>query len=497
MEIHSLRRWCALSILLLFPLALAAAPQSSRSKNNAGEKQTAGPAVSSASDRTALSLTVYNSNIALVREVRRVHLQPGTFVLRFEDVPKSINPASVQLRSLGETAKLSILEQNYAYDQLDPQKLLQKYVGRDVILVQREQDAGSTKWVQTRATLLSDTNGPVWKIGDEIVTGAVADSYRFPELPEGLYSKPTLLWTLDSRGAGEQRVEVSYLTGNMTWSADYALTVSRDESRAGLEGWITLTNNSGAAFENASLQLVAGQVHQVTRAPSMMTDMATFEAKAQAAPAAQFQQQAFSEYHLYTLSRPASIQNDESKQIALLSAAQVPVEKYFEADGQPYYYRNSQGIGNAIPEPVNVYYRLKNEESAGLGMPLPAGTMRVYQNDANGAGEFIGEDAVQHTPKGEVVRVNVGAAFDIVCERKEMDYKRLGNNSAEMEYQIVLRNHKDSAVTVRVREPVGGTWEVENSNYKWTKIDASTIGFEIPVEKNGSTTLDYRVRVKW
>jgi hypothetical protein len=496
MKIQSVRSWCALSILVLWPLSAAAAPQSGHSTGRSDGSAAAGAAFSTASDRTAVSLTVYNSNLALVREVRNLRLQRGTFVLRFEDVPQSINAASVQVRVLGEPGKLKILEQNYAYDQLDPQTLLQKYVGREVTLVQREQQNGSTKWVQTKATLLSDTNGPVWKIGEEIVTGAVADSYHFPQLPAGLHSKPTLLWTVDNRGANEQRVEVSYLTGNMSWTVDYALTVNREETTAGLEGWITLTNNSGTAFMNASLQLVAGQVHQVTPMPRVMPDMA-FAAKAQAAPAAQFQQQAFSEYHLYKLSRPASIQNDESKQISLLSAAQVPVEKYFEADGQPYYYRNPQGIGNAMPEPVNVYYRFNNQESSGLGMPLPGGTVRVYQNDENGAEEFIGEDAIQHTPKGETVRVNVGQAFDIVCERKELDYRRLPNSTAEMEYQIALRNHRDSAATVEVHEPVGGTWEVENANYKWAKIDASTIGFEIPVEKDGSATLDYRVRVKW
>jgi hypothetical protein len=166
-------------------------------------------------------------------------------------------------------------------------------------------------------------------------------------------------------------------------------------------------------------------------------------------------------------------------------------------DGQPYYYRNPQGIGNAIPEPVKVFYRFKNDANAGLGMPLPGGTVRVYQNDANGAAEFIGEDTIEHTPKGETVRVNVGNAFDVVCERKEMDYKRLSNNTAEMEYQIAIRNHKDSAVTVQVREPVGGTWDVENSNINWTKLDANTIGFDVPVGKGGSATLHYRVRVKW
>jgi hypothetical protein len=225
--------------------------------------------------------------------------------------------------------------------------------------------------------------------------------------------------------------------------------------------------------------------------------MMAFAAKTEAAPAPEFQQQAFSEYHLYTLSQRTSIANNDSKQISLLAAMNIPVEKYLEVDGQPYYYRNPQSVGNAIPEPVKAFYRFNNDEAARLGMPLPGGAIRVYQNDANGAAEFIGEDAIEHTPKGETVRVDVGNAFDVVCERKEMDYKRLANNSAEMEYQITLRNQKESAVTVEVREPVGGTWEVENSNYKWKKLDANTIGYEIPVEKDGSATLDYRVHVKW
>jgi len=446
-------------------------------------------------DQVDLAVTVYNSNLGLVRDVRQVHLPSGTFLLRFEDVAASINPATVHFRSLNDPAKLDVVEQNYEYDLLDPQKLLQKYVGREVTLVRQEKDAGSTRWVETKALLLANNNGPVWKIGNEIVTGMSADSYRFPELPENLYSRPTLVWTLENRGAASQRVEASYLAGNINWSADYVLTVGRDEIAADLDGWVTLTNSSGVAYHNAKLQLVAGEVHRIQ--PPMARGAMEAQMVTKAAAAPQFAQEDFAEYHLYTLGRRTSIQNNESKQISLLTASSVPVEKYLAVEGQPYYFRNPQGIGNAIPQPVKVFYRFKNEEKGGLGIPLPAGTVRVYQSDSKGGVQFVGEDSINHTPKDETVRIYVGNAFDVVCERKQLDYKKIASNQAEFEYQIALRNHKDSAVTVEVREPVGGDWEVVNSNFKWTKLDATTIGFSVPVEKNGSATLDYRVRVKW
>ena len=446
-------------------------------------------------DQVDLAVTVYNSNIALVRDVRQIHLSVGVFPLKFEDVAASINPATVHFRSLTEPAKLSVVEQNYEYDLLDPQKLLQKYVGREVTLVRAEKDAGSTKWIETKALLLSDNNGPVWKIGNEIATGMGADSYRFPELPGNLYSRPTLVWTLDNRGTNAQKVEASYLTNNMNWNADYVLTVTRDEKAADLDGWVTLTNNSGVAYDNAKLQLVAGEVHQVTPAP--MARAMNDKVLAEGAAAKQFVQEGFSEYHLYSLERRTSIQNNESKQISLLNGTGVPVEKYLMVEGQAYYYRNPQGIGNAIPQPVKVYYRFKNDQKSQLGMPLPAGTVRVYQADSKGGIQFVGEDTIIHTPKDETVKIYVGNAFDVVCERKQTDYKKLASDLHEMEYEITLRNHKDGPVTVEVREPVGGDWEVINSNFKPEKLDATTIGFQIPVEKDGSATLTYRVRVKW
>jgi hypothetical protein len=445
-------------------------------------------------DQIDLSVTVYNSNLALVRDVRQIHLQSGVFPLRFEDVAASINPATVHFRSLTDSTKLDVIEQNYEYDLLDPQKLLQKYVGREITLVRAEKDAGSTRWVETKARLLADSNGPVWKIGNEIVTGMSADSFRFPDLPDNLYSRPTLVWILENRGADSQRVEASYLTSNMNWNADYVLTVGRDEKKADLDGWVTLVNNSGVAYDNAKLQLVAGEIHRA----ATVTDRVQVYSKLQAQAAApQFTQEGFSEYHLYTLGRRTSIQNNESKQISLVTGTGVPVEKYLSVEGQQYYYRNPQGIGNTMPQPVKVFYRFKNEEKAGLGMPLPAGTVRVYQADSKGNVQFAGEDTINHTPKDEALRIYVGNAFDVVCERKQTDYKKLASNLYEMEYAITLRNHKDGPVTVEIREPVGGDWGVVDSNYKWTKLDATTIGFSVPVDKDGSATLDYRVRVKW
>jgi hypothetical protein len=447
-------------------------------------------------DQVDLNVTVYNSNVALVRDVRQLSLPSGNFSLKFEDVAASINPATVHFRSLSEPAHLSVVEQNYEYDLLDPGKLLQKYVGKEMTLVHRETENNSTKWVETKALLLADNNGPVWKIGNEIVTGMTAESYRFAELPENLYSKPTLLWMLENSGPKSQKVEASYLTNNMNWNADYVLTVNRDDKAADLDGWVTLNNNSGTAYKNAKLQLVAGELHRVQTGngiPPTTAAMVRKEAIAQP----QFTQENFSEYHLYSLERRTSIEDKESKQISLLTGTGIPVEKFLLVEGQSYYYRASQGTGNPIPQTVKVNYRFKNDEKSGLGMPLPAGNFRVYQSDSKGGVQLVGEDHIGHTPKDEKVTIYVGDAFDVVCERKETDFKKISNRVYEMEYEITLRNHKSSDVSVEVREPIGGDWEILKSNYKSTKLDSTTIGFQIPVGKDGTATLDYRVRVTW
>jgi hypothetical protein len=445
-------------------------------------------------DQVDLSVTVYNSNLALIRDVRQVTLPSATFSLRFEDVAAAVNPATVHFRSLSEPNRLSVLEQNYEYDLLDPQKLLQKYVGREVTLVRPMQGGGTTNYAEVKALLLADNNGPVWKVGNEIVTGMYAESYRFPELPENLYSRPTLLWMLSNKGSRSQRVEASYLTGSMNWNADYVLTVGRDEKTADLDGWVTLANNSGVAYRDARLQLVAGQVHHAASIGGIA--MESIAAKAAPAPPP-FAQENFSEYHLYTLDRRTSIENNESKQINLLSGTGFPVEKAFIVQGEPYFYRGPQQAGQPLKQAVRVYYRFKNEEKPGLGMPLPAGTVRVYQADSKGSLQFVGEDAIDHTPKNEQVKLYVGDAFDIVCERKQTDYRKLSDRLSESEFEITIRNHKETPITVEVVEPVGGDWQVLSSSHKWTKLDAFSLGFTVPVAANATSILSYRVRVHW
>jgi hypothetical protein len=440
-------------------------------------------------DQTDLALTVYNSNLSLVRDIRQLTLPAGETRLRFMDIAASINPATVHFRSLTEPAKLSVLEQNYEYDLLDPNKLLQKYVGREVTMVRQDQEV--------KATLLSDNNGQVWKVGNDIVTNIGYNSLRFPALPDNLYDHPTLLWTLQNSGARSHKVEASYLTGNLSWSADYVLNVSKDETSGDLDGWVTLVNHTGTAFKNASLQLVAGDLHRVVAGYAMDEMKAMSRVAKEANAPAPFQQESFSEYHLYSLNRRTSVFDQESKQISLLNASHFPIRKVYVVNGQNYYYRTAAQPGAPMKDPVQVLYKFKNEEKAGLGMPLPAGTIRVYQQDSRDGSLFAGEDHIDHTPKDEEISLHIGDAFDIVAERKQTDYRRLSDRLYEFEYEITLRNHKAGPVTVEVNEPIGGDWEMVNSTYKFTKTAAFAAQFDVPVDKDGTSVLKYRVRVRY
>jgi hypothetical protein len=466
----------------------------------AQEKETSGPAASdqatTLNDQTDLNVTVYNSNIALIRDVRHLTVPTGTFRLKFEDIAATVNPATVHFRSLTEPDKLSVIEQNYEYDLLEPAKLLHKYVGKEVTLVRSYMDNGTTKHEEIKATLLADNNGPVWKIGNDIVTGIYGEGYRFPEVPANLFDRPTLLMSLDNSGARKHQIEASYLASNLTWNADYVLTVSREDKAADLDGWVTLSNNSGTAFHNARLQLVAGDLNRLP-ANGMGGAMMRKEMALSTPAPAQFQQENFSEYHLYTLGRRTSVEDKETKQISLLQGSGVPVEKLFVVNGQSFYYHNYQNPGAPLKDPVMVFYKFKNEEKAGLGMPLPAGNIRVYQKDSKGGVLFIGEDRIDHTPKDETVTVHIGNAFDIIAEHKQTDFKKIATNVYEMEFEITLRNHKDAPITVQVNEPIGGTWEMLSSSYKFTKTAAFAAQFQVPVDKNGTSVLKYRVRVTY
>jgi len=483
------------ALLLVLPFFYRSA--FAQSSGQAAQPAAGGTVTTTLADQSDLSVTVYNSSLALVRDVRQLTLPTGESRLRFMDIAASINPAAVHFRSLTEPTKLDVFEQNYEYDLLDPSKLLQKYVGREVTLVRAKLASGTTQYEDVKATLLSLNGAPVWKIGNEIVTGLSYESIRFPQLPDNLYERPTLLWSLQNSGARRHKVEASYLTSNLSWSADYVLNVSKDETSGDLDGWVTLVNHSGTAFKNAQLQLVAGDLHRVA-AQNGMDEMKALSGIARSANApAQFQQESFSEYHLYTLGRRTSIFDQESKQISMLDASHFPLQKVYVVNGQQYYYRSAAQPGAPVKDPVQVFYNFKNEDKVGLGMPLPAGTIRVYQADSRGGSLFAGEDHIDHTPKDETISLHIGNAFDIVAERKQTDYKRLSDRVYEFEYEITLRNHKDIPITVEVNEPIGGDWEMVSSTFKFTKTAAFASQFHVPVDKDGTSVLRYRVRVRY
>jgi hypothetical protein len=290
-------------------------------------------------------------------------------------------------------------------------------------------------------------------------------------------------------------VEASYLAGKLSWSSDYVLTVARDDKTADLDGWVTLTNGSGTSFRNARLQLVAGDLNRVRQVLGrLMADEALQE---RSAPAASMSQEAFSEYHLYTLGRKTTINNNETKQVSMLGGTGVPVRKRYVVDGQAFYYRNAQHPGSPLKDVVQVYYQFKNEARAGLGMPMPAGVVRVYQSDSSGGLQFAGENRIDHTPKDETLNLKIGNAFDVVAERKQVDFEKIAPNVYEVEYEVTLRNHKASPIAIEVNEPIGGTWRVLHSTHEWTKTDAWAAQFVVSVASEGEAVLRYRVRVTY
>ena len=448
-------------------------------------------------DQVELAVTVYNSDIALVRDVRELRLPAGDFDLRFMDVAATVNAATVHLRSLTEPARLRVLEQNYEYDLLEPDKLLRKYVGRDVTLVVPRDRWSLTGEDTIKARLISFNSAPVWKIGNEIVTGLNADHVRFPELPQNLHTHPTLIWTLANSGARRHRVEASYLAGKLSWSSDYVLTIARDDKLADLDGWVTLTNGSGTAFRNAQLQLVAGDLNRVrTRLLETGVEMARVGGVV-AGVAGGIAQEAFSDYHLYTVGRKTTVNHNETKQVSMLSATSVPVRKRYAVNGQSFYYRNQQQPGAPIRDMVQVFYQFRNEARSGLGLPMPAGIVRVYQADSKGGVQFVGEDRIVHTPKDEELNLKIGNAFDVTCERKQTDFGKIATNVYDVEYELTLRNHKTAPIVVEVNEPIGATWRMLRSSLPWTKTDAWAAQFTAPIAADGTVVLNYRARITY
>ena len=434
-----------------------------------------------------MMVTIYNGNLGLVKDVREVRLPAGLGEAQFMDVAALIDPTTVHLRSLGDPAGLKILEQNYEYDLLSSDKLMEKYVGKVVRLYQ-----GDGTFHEAR---LLSTAGPVFEINGQIHLG-YSGRLVLPALPENLVSKPTLVWLLRNQSAAAQKVEASYLTGGITWKADYVMVVSADDRTSDLTGWVTIDNKSGATYANAALKLVAGDVNRARdqRREGRMMDLAAKAASVQEA-SRDFASEGFFEYHLYTLDGRTTIKNQQTKQLALMNAADVPVTKHLVYYGAQDYYRNSYGVPISNQK-VAVLLEVKNSADHRLGVPLPKGKVRVYKADAGGSQQFIGEDWIDHTPRDERVKIKLGEAFDVVGERTQKDWRKIAAGVWEVEWEISLRNHKKQDQTVTVIEPVPGDWQVLHSTHTFDKPEAHTLKFQLPVPKEGAVKVVYRVRIR-
>jgi len=439
---------------------------------------------------------------AMVRHEREVQLAAGRTQLQFTDVAALIDPTTVTFSSLTEPAA-RVLEQNFQFDLVSTDKLLLKYIDKQVTVERNNSATGGS----VTGTLLSSADGLVLRGNDGSITALRDYSImRFPELPGGLISRPTLQWDIAATRAGTHRARVTYQTGGVTWWADYNL-IYQDGKDAGngfvdLSSWVSIINQSGATYPEAKLKLIAGDVHRAPQPPSPKV-MMRMEATADAG----FQEQAFDEFHLYTLGRPTSLPNNSTKQIELFDQAhRVPAQRllvfangpgYF-GSAAPYEDQNFPATGNTR---VATYLQFRNDKASGLGVPLPAGRMRVSRLDAaDNSLEFIGEDVIDHTPRDERVRVQLGSAFDVVGERRQVAFTTDSKARwMEEEVEVELRNHKDAAVEVQVRETLfrWNTWRILSNSQPYEKEDANTIVAMVKVPANGSSKFRYRVRYTW
>ena len=443
-------------------------------------------------DQYAVEITVYNSNIGLVKDQRDVKLSKGLQELYFMDVASSIIPSSVSVKSLGKKDGLNILEQNYEYDLLSPEKLLNKYVGRDVKLFTKNPYTDKEEILDAR--ILSNNEGiPVFQIGKEI-TFNHPGRIIFPEIPENLISKPTLLWLLDNKGGDRQKIEARYLTNGINWRASYVAVLNETDDKMDLSGWVTIDNKSGAVYKNARLKLVAGDINRIEEMQPQRTRELLAVAKADAKP--QFAEQDFFEYHIYTLERPTTVKNNQIKQISLMDAQNIPVRKEYIFQGAGYYYTSR--YGEISPkQKISVFVELINKKEHNLGIPLPQGIIRVYKYDHDRSLQLVGENTIDHSPKDEKIRLKLGDAFDVTASRKQMDWQKLSDKLYEAAFEVRVRNHKKEDIVVKIVEPIPGDWSVLQSSHEFKKFDAHTLHFDIPIKKDKEEKLTYRVRMKF
>ncbi len=440
------------------------------------------------SDRKSLSITIYNGGIGLIRESRTVALPKGRSTLQFEDVASSILPQTVRIRP-GNRNPFVVFEQNYEYDLISNKRLLEKYVGKELTLVTTNPKTGEESF--QKAKLIAYNDGPVYLINNQISLGHPG-RVLVPSIPDNLYEKPTLIWELLSENGGPADLDVSYQTGGMNWSADYNLHLSSSETAADLQSWVTLNNSSGTAFENATLQLIAGKVQLLSghslKATAIRPRTTMLQDAEVSAPT--FEQENLSEYYLYTLDQPITIRNLQTKQVQLFSSQNLKIDKRFvfenlpiDTSGTPKHFYNAK-----------IRYEILNTKLNQLGRPLPSGTVRVFKSDSKNRIQLLGEDTIDHTPENEWVRIGIGEAFDIVANLIQTGYQKFKiTEGYKSSYIAEVRNRKKESVTVRLYVPVNGEWKITDHSHKYEKESQFRIYFDLNIPAGKIEKVQYTV----
>ena len=436
----------------------------------------------------SVAVTVYNNNFGVIKERRPISFDKGLNTIKFTDVASAIEPASVSFQCLSAPGRISILEQNYEYDLVSTFSLLNRYIDKAVNISIK--GSGADKGKEITGTLLASRDNNLILKNDsgqlEIISSDSVQDISLAQLPEGLVTRPTLVWLAQSEKAGKEQCQVTYTTGQISWQADYSAILNAAENALDISGWVTIDNKSGAAYKDATVKLIAGDVRRIETPQPMRAmggikyDMAPTEAPA-------FEEKSFMEYHIYTLQRPSTINDNEVKQIEFITPAQnIPAKKI-------YLYERSKN-----DKKVQVKFEFDNKKENGLGIALPKGKVRVFKKDTDDSLEFVGEDLIDHTPKNEKLSLYIGDAFDIAAEYKLVD-SRVEKRARWEQHSIELRNRKDSPVTVFVDEKFSTSvnWKIDASNKPYVKKDAGTARFTVDIAADSNTTLEYSATQKW
>lgn len=454
------------------------------------------PVVSLPDTQTGVSLTIYSGGFAVVREVRPLTLQRGLNLVRWEGVAAQIDPTTLAIRSLTAPGALSVREQNYQYNTIDKKSVLRAAVGQRIRLSQRHGEES----VLLEGVLLSQPEEGfrtdlVIQLDDGRVVIDPFGTIELTSLPNGLLSRPSLLWNLNADHAGEHETQVSYMTEGVTWKADYVAVVSDAEDAVDVTGWVTLDNQSGATYHDARLQLLAGDVRRENR--QRYPEQVSMRRSVVLESGPQFAEEAFFEYHLYTLDGTTTLQHRETKQMELLSATDARVRRRLVFDGTGFFYplRRRPGVGGATSEmSAAVVLELENAETNAMGMPLPRGTVRVYKADSEGRLQFLGEDRIPHTPRGERLRLHIGDAFDVVGTRRQMSKQQLSETVEEYTVEVEVRNRKEKPAEVAVVERIYGNWTVTEHSHEFEQLDAFTLEFPLTLGPDETVTVRYSIR---